>query len=62
MQYLLDNVDWIFSGIGVIILGYVVNIFFSKKKEIKNKKIVTHGDMSPGNVEGDYKIHVTNKR
>ena len=31
MEVITKNYEWIFSGIGVLILGYLVNYFIQKK-------------------------------
>jgi len=33
MEFLLNNYEWVFSGIGVLILGYFVNNFVQKRKK-----------------------------
>lgn len=45
MNYLANNYDWIFSGIGVLIISIIIGKHFWKKK---NKiTIETSGDKSP---------------
>lgn len=37
MNWIIENKEWIFSGIGVFILGFIFTIF--KKKNKKNRSI-----------------------
>jgi PleD family two-component response regulator len=41
MDFIIENYKWLFSGIGVIILGFVIKLIFPKKKptdkEVKQK-------------------------
>ena len=62
-NWLTANVEWIFSGVGVVLLGYLFR-FFSKRRAAKASgtpssqseatQIITHGKQSPGQVQGDY--------
>jgi len=45
IQYLLDNKEWIFSGIGVFVLSALVTLFYNKLK--KNKTSITNKISSP---------------
>ena len=56
--WLIDNKEWIFQGLGVFILGLLVAIFRRKRRSEGGDRIVTHGDFSPGKVEGDYEVEV----
>lgn len=52
-EMFLENIKWIFSGIGVFILGLIIT-----NKIIQNRfKISTKGDKSPGYVGRDYKVN-----
>lgn len=60
-NWLIANIEWLFSGIGVFLLGLVYSIF----KKMKNRyrlaegdKITTHGDLSPGKVVGNYEVNI----
>ena len=57
-NWLLDNKEWIFSGFGVFLLGLVLAYFRRKKKTEQGDTITTHGDLSPGKVNGDYKVRI----
>ena len=35
MQWMIDNKEWLFSGIGVFIITVVISIFTNKTKSIK---------------------------
>lgn len=57
-EFIKNNYQWIFAGIGVVFLSFI----FGKK--IIKKKITTHGDQSPGEVHGNYtatKTHAEKK-
>lgn len=38
MDFIMNNYEWIFSGIGVVVVGYLVNLFFAKKKSDSTTK------------------------
>ncbi|MEE1961072.1 response regulator [Allomuricauda taeanensis] len=46
MDFIINNYQWIFSGIGVLILGWIVNIFFIKKKSRFNSSIIINNNLS----------------
>ncbi|WP_088227386.1 hypothetical protein [Desulfosporosinus sp. FKB] len=33
MKWMLDNKEWLFSGIGVVICGYILKYFIKNKQE-----------------------------
>ena len=41
MEWIVKNCEWIFSGIGVSILGVIIKIIFYKKKKSPSKHIKT---------------------
>lgn len=55
-DWIVQNKEWVFSGIGVFILGLAIALFRRKKStsETHHENIVTHGDQSPGKVMGNY--------
>ncbi len=60
LEFIKENSKWIFSGIGVFLIGIILSIF--KKKSSKPKlNIITKGQNSPGIVKGDYTIITNNK-
>jgi hypothetical protein len=67
MEILKDGpITWIFSGIGVTILGFIGKKLFHKLKKHRERSIIqsslninninTSGDKSPGYVKGNYII------
>jgi hypothetical protein len=52
MEYLIDNKEWIFSGIGVLIVGAIIN-FFKKKDDYKNQASINQGGHNNFQVNGD---------
>jgi hypothetical protein len=55
MEWFLNNKEWIFSGIGVFLLGLIINIVFRKKsiKQIQksgknSKNYQAGGDINIG--------------
>lgn len=61
-NWLVDNKEWVFSGVGVFVLGLVVAILRRKKRPLTGDTITTHGDLSPGKVEGDYEVRIDERR
>jgi len=37
MDFLIENYKWLFSGIGVIVLGFILRLIFPKKNSINEK-------------------------
>ncbi len=35
MQWVIDNKEWLFSGVGIFVITVVISIFTSKKRAIK---------------------------
>lgn len=57
-----NNYEWIFSGVGVYILGVffaglAIILGIKHFKNTRSIKISTKGDKSPGIVGGDYRIN-----
>jgi len=55
-NWIVKNKEWLFSGIGVLLLTLLIAFFRRKRKAIQGDIISTHGDQSPGKVGGDYII------
>lgn len=47
MDWIIENVEWLFSGIGVI----VISLFFKKKSDDKKHQNIVSGDRST-NIQG----------
>lgn len=58
LNWIIENKDWIFSGIGVTVLGIVG--YFIKRKFDKRKpsQTITSGDYS-NNIQGGKDVNVT---
>ncbi|WP_035277756.1 hypothetical protein [Desulforegula conservatrix] len=54
IETVISNIKWIFSGVGVLFLGYFIN---KKRKPRPNIKVSTKGKNSPGIVNGDYNVN-----
>ncbi|NFG24857.1 hypothetical protein FDF11_13430 [Clostridium botulinum] len=57
MKWIIENVDWIFSGIGVTILVSLVGIFMKKKLDNKNSQTINSGNSST-NIQGGKNVNV----
>lgn len=55
-DWIAANREWVFSGIGVVVLGWYIRLFLSRRKAPGGDVIVTHGNQSPGKVEGNYAV------
>lgn len=55
MEWIFDNMDWIFSGIGIFILAYLIK-FFKKKNDVKKTSIKQRSGSGSTNIQigGDY--------
>lgn len=57
MQWMIDNKEWLFSGVGIFIITVGISIFTNKKREIKqtqksgsnSKNYQSVGDINIGN-------------
>ncbi|MGZ2369499.1 hypothetical protein ACXR6G_06910 [Ancylomarina sp. YFZ004] len=68
MNYILENKEWIFSGIGVLIISLVISLilYFSKKKKqnktkgnIRMRNVNQYGEKSQyiEKIDGDININ-----
>lgn len=63
-NWIIDNYQWLFGGIGAIFLAFVFRQIFRRKKQpapppstnVGGDQFSTSGPYSPGKVEGDYKV------
>ncbi|WP_288342882.1 hypothetical protein [uncultured Roseivirga sp.] len=55
MDWIIENKEWIFSGIGVFVLG-IVYAFFKKRKKSKSLKMKQKSGDNSTNIQigGDY--------
>lgn len=61
-NWLVDNKEWLFSGAGLCVVGLVVTLVRRRKKLPAGDTITTHGDQSPGKVEGNYEVRSDERR
>jgi hypothetical protein len=55
MEWIVENKEWIFSGIGVFVLGIIYALFKKKKKSKSIKMKQKSGDNSTNTqIGGDY--------
>jgi hypothetical protein len=60
-EFIVENKGWIFSGVGVFALGLLISFFRRNGKKTAGDTITTHGNQSPGKVEGNYKAEIHEK-
>ncbi len=47
MDWIINNKEWLFSGIGVALLTFLTSLFIRSKKETNNdRKVITEKDIS----------------
>lgn len=54
MDWIIENKEWIFSGAGIAIIGFIFTVIFKKKKE--QKPIINN------NIKVEYKSNESNKQ
>ena len=59
LQFILDNKEWIFSGVGVAIVVAVAGYFFRKKSGI-NQSIKSGSNST--NIQAGQDVHINNDR
>lgn len=57
--WVIKNKEWLFSGIGVVVIGWVVQLFF-KKSNASSTQTIRSGDGS-FNVQGGRDVNVGTK-
>lgn len=57
MKWIIENSDWIFSGIGVTIILIIGGLFFKKKLDNKNVQTINSGNNST-NIQGGKNVNV----
>ncbi|NRT90080.1 hypothetical protein [Clostridium beijerinckii] len=57
MKWIIENADWIFSGIGVTIILIIGGLFFKKKLDSKNVQTINSGNNST-NIQGGKNVNV----
>ena len=62
INWISTNKEWVFSGVGIMIIGLIIKFFFnsSKKsstnKEAKSRSVYINGNVKGGVFTGD-KVH-----
>lgn len=50
LDWIVNNKDWVFSGIGVFLIGVIISVtkyFFQKKKKNESQRVINfNGDKS----------------
>lgn len=66
MDFILENYEWVFSGIGVVILVWLINFIFKKKKpnlnKNKNKVIINNNFGNSTSEKKESKTSNTNNK
>lgn len=57
MKWIIENADWVFSGIGIAILTVLGGLFRKKKLDNKNSQTINSGNNS-NNIQGGGNINV----
>lgn len=57
-NWIVENVEWVFSGIGVLLISAGWGIFFNKGKDAKKHQNIHSGDNST-NIQGGKNVNVT---
>ncbi len=57
MQWILENIEWVFSGIGVFIFGLFFSLFRSKRNRDKNMSQKAGNKSKNFQIGGDLKIN-----
>ncbi|AOY53363.1 hypothetical protein [Clostridium perfringens] len=57
MEWIIENKEWLFSGIGVTILVAIAGLFIRNKRDGKNVQTIKSGDNST-NIQGGEKVNI----
>lgn len=57
LKWIMENADWLFSGLGVTILTALGGIFVKKKLDNKNSQTINSGNNST-NIQGGGNVNV----
>lgn len=58
MNWIIENKEWVFSGIGVFVISTIIGVFFCRKS---SKQIQKSGDNSKNyQASGDINIGINN--
>ncbi|KON69631.1 hypothetical protein AKG34_13320 [Peribacillus butanolivorans] len=59
MEWLIQNREWVFSGIGIVVISAVARLFFKNKSSEKISQTIQSGDGST-NIQGVNNVSVSN--
>ncbi|PWX59631.1 hypothetical protein CYK85_13865 [Clostridium perfringens] len=57
MEWIIENKEWLFSGIGVTILVAIAGLFVRNKRDGKNVQTIKSGDNST-NIQSGEKVNI----
>lgn len=57
LEWIIENKEWLFSGIGVTILVAIAGLFIRNKRDGKNVQTIKSGDNST-NIQGGEKVNI----
>lgn len=60
MKWIIENVKWIFSGIGVAILSVLIGLFYKSKTNKSITQSIKSGNNST-NIQGGKNVTMTNE-
>ncbi|MCM3363000.1 hypothetical protein [Niallia sp. MER TA 168] len=60
MDWIIENKEWLFSGIGLTTISFIVGLFLKKKnrKTKDNQQVINSGNNST-NIQSGRDVHVT---
>lgn len=61
MEWIIENKEWLFSGIGLLVLSTIGGLFYKKSKGEKNNQGIKSGDHSI-NIQGSSDIRIGDGR
>ncbi|MCF2649679.1 hypothetical protein [Niallia circulans] len=60
MNWIIENKEWLFSGVGLTIISFIVGFFIKKKNsELKTHQQVIKSGSDSTNIQGGRDVHVT---
>jgi len=57
LEWIIENKEWLFSGIGVTILVAIAGLFIRNKRDGKNVQTIKSGDNST-NIQSGEKVNI----
>lgn len=60
MDWIIENKEWLFSGIGLTTVSFILGLFLKKKnrKTRDHQQVISSGNNST-NIQGGRDVHVT---